>query len=460
MNLLITRGLMFGGLIAVTSPALIERYNRALKHLTGKTTKLTEFHIDLSGYSPEVGDELKDDHYLNPNGCNRQFILLTTDQKTAPLLNVKFSTSWGILTQFIKDNEPQLFALTARDAVAGELLDSVYEVSTPDKLLDYRRVTVEADTVGAAVAEAGQLTALIERFRTEPDGWRDAALIAEMIALAKNTGDVTRIPVALGKPSFEQPDFWTSHFGGIYIFRSVSAPAVISVAPREKIGELPVPTQLDLSNRNQIAHFLEVNGLAEPIVTAKGADAAAILQQKMDFVLVDAAATLGLVVSPDAGQARRDLRAVAQRLGPEVPEEFKGLAALLRWVEQSGDWPKMTSEHPAYFYALRAKPGPLRDLVNMFLCELSPLDVRQMFICHKELFYQSYRAWPPAKQTYVAEFLAREYMVDKAGARAALFGPEPGMEVPVAEAQAAAAPQDMIARVGPWGAVLGGAVRR
>ena len=448
MNLLISHGLMFGGLIPVTSPALIERYNRALKHLTGKTTQLTDFHVDLSGYSPEVGDELQDDLYLNPNGCNRQFILLTTDQKTAPLLNVKFSTSWGILTQFIQDNEPQLFALTARDAVAGELMDSVYEVSTPEKLLDYRRVTVEADTVGAAVAEAGQLGKLIERFRTEPDGWRDEALIGQMIALAKNTGDVTRTPITLGRPSFEQPDFWTSHFGGIYLFRSVQAPAAITVEPHARIGDLPVPMQLDLTDRNQIAHFLEVNGLAEPIVTAKGADAAAILQQKMDFVLVDAAAALGLTVSDDPVQARRDLRAVAQKLGAEVPEEFEGLASLLRWVEQSGDWPKMTSEHPAYFYALRARPGPLRDLVNMFLCELSPLDVRQMFICHKELFYQCYRTWPEAKQAYVAEYLAREYMVDKAGARTALFGPEPGMETPVTKPT-----DDLIARVGPWGAV-------
>ena len=49
MNHLIQRGLMFGNLIEVSSPALIERYNRAMKHLTGKTTKLTDFHIDLSG---------------------------------------------------------------------------------------------------------------------------------------------------------------------------------------------------------------------------------------------------------------------------------------------------------------------------------------------------------------------------------------------------------------------------
>ena len=131
MKRLIATGLMFGNLIEVSSPALIERYNRALKHLTGKSTKLTEFHIDISGYSPEIGDELKDDHYLNPNGCNRQFILLTTAQKAAPLLNIKFSTSRGIIRQFIEANESQLFALTARDAVAGELQNSVYDVATP-----------------------------------------------------------------------------------------------------------------------------------------------------------------------------------------------------------------------------------------------------------------------------------------------------------------------------------------
>ena len=56
MKRLITAGLMFGNLVEVSSPALIERYNRALKRLTGKTTELTDFHIDISGFSPEIGD--------------------------------------------------------------------------------------------------------------------------------------------------------------------------------------------------------------------------------------------------------------------------------------------------------------------------------------------------------------------------------------------------------------------
>ena len=72
MHRLIKHGLMFGNLFHVDSPALVDRYNRALEHLTNKRTQLTDFHVDISGYSPEVGDELGDHLYLNHAGVNRQ----------------------------------------------------------------------------------------------------------------------------------------------------------------------------------------------------------------------------------------------------------------------------------------------------------------------------------------------------------------------------------------------------
>ena len=74
MKLLIEKGLMVGNLVPVTSPALVARYNRALKHLTGKETALKDFHVDISGYSPEIGAELGDTLYLNHAGVKRQFI--------------------------------------------------------------------------------------------------------------------------------------------------------------------------------------------------------------------------------------------------------------------------------------------------------------------------------------------------------------------------------------------------
>lgn len=447
MRRLIEKGLMFGNLVEVSSPALVERYRRAMKHLCGRETALEDFHVDISGYSPEIGAEIGDDLYLNPNGANRQFILLTTAQKHAPLLNAKFSTSRGIIRQFIDANEAQLFALTARDAVAGELQDSVYDISSPAKLLDIRRITVMADTIGGHVADAEKLGRLIERFRREPDGWRDDLLIAEMIGLAKKTGDVTRVPVTLPEMSFEQPNYWTSHFGGVYIFREAVQPAVISTLGRESLGDLPMQPVFDLTMRNQIARWLEDNQLVEPIVQARGMDAAAVIRQKMDFILVDAADRLNL----EMGDARRtELRKIAYRLGDALPQEFQGLAALLRWVEAGGAWPRIDSAHPAYFYTLRAKPHKDRDLVNMLLSELAPMDVRQMYITHKELFYASYARWSDRKRQYVADFLEREYVVDKQGAREALFGPEPEMDD---KHRPDPKPTRNLGRiVGPWGA--------
>ena len=444
MKRLIEKGLMFGNLIRVDSPVLVERYNRALRSLTGKQTALYEFHVDISGYSPEIGAELGDELYLNHRGVNRQFILLTTEQATAPLLNAKFSTSRGILKQFIERNRAQLFALTARDAVAGELVNSVYSAETPAKLFDIRKITIEADTTGGTVATAKKLGAMIDRFKSEEGAWFDDVLIGQMIGLAKETGDVTRNPVTLNQMEFAQDNFWTSHFGGMYVFRGVPHPAVISAMDKSSLGDVPIGFVFDLSERSAIAKFLKLNDLVEPIVEARGLDAAAILHQKMDFVVASVAAQMGEDLT---GAVRRDLRVLGRRYADKLPEAWQGLAALARWAEEDGPWPRITSDHDAYFYTLRAKAHADAEQVNMLLAELCPLDIRQLFICHKEAFYAAYATWPDEKRAYVVDFLDREYQVDKAGTREALFGHDAAMEEPKP------AKRDMIAAVGPWGAV-------
>jgi len=450
MKRLIKSGLMFGNLIHVDSPALVERYNRALKHLTGKTTSLDDFYIDISGYSPEVGHELQDHLYLNHQGVNRQFILLSTHQKTAPLLNAKFSTSRGILRQFIEDNESALFALTTRDAVAGELVNSVYDLSSPARLFDIRKITIEADTTNGAIRQSEALDEKVTTFLNEDDAWFDDVLIAEMIELAGQTGDVLRNPVSLKHMEFEQRNYWTEHFGGIYLFQSLELPGVITCAPKDSVGEMPIEYVFDLSNRNRLANFLELNGLVEPIVKARGIDAAAVLRQKMDFILVDALADEGITLRR---RSRTDMRRLAREHADKLPSEFHALNELVNWAQNKGRWPRITSEDPAYFYTLRAADHPDADLVNMMLAELSPKDIRQLFICHKQRFYQLYNTWSDEKKEYVVDHLNNEYQVDKLGAREALFGHEAAMEEPAPAVRSEAQIEALIDRVGPWGPV-------
>jgi len=455
MKRLIKAGLIYGNLFHVDSAALVGRYNRALGHLTGKKTGLTDFYIDISGFSPEVGDALNDPLYLNPNGCNRQFILLSPKQKTAPLLHPKFSTSRRILRQFIGENEPQLFALTARDAVAGEMVNSVYNLDSAAKLFRIRQVEIEADTTRSHIEEAETLLRKIKQFETQPDAWWDEALIGDMIELAKVSGDILQNPVALKHHSFRQDSFYSDHFGGIYIFRDLPHPAAISVDDPDGLGALPIDETIGFDDRNEIARFLEKNDLVESIISTTGLDTVALLQTRLDFILVDTAAHAGEDLT---GLDRMALRRATRRYLGDLPEAFHALGDLLRWVETGNDWPKITSEHPAYFYTLRAAQGAHRNLVNMLLSDLCPLDFRQLFICHKEAFYRAYRTWPEAKKSYVVDFLSRTYIGHKAATRAALFGVVSGKALAATpkipkKPKKPAPKDDLIRRVGPWGAV-------
>ncbi|MBO6507103.1 MAG: hypothetical protein JJ866_11490 [Roseibium sp.] len=443
MMRLVKHGLMYGNLIEVSSPAMVARYNRALEHMTGRTTSLQEFHIDISGFSPEIGDELGDPQYLNPNGCNRQFILLSVTQKTAPLLNASFSTSRSILRRYIDENEEQLFALTIRDAVVGELVNTIFAVTSPADLVNYRNIQVEADTVGGHVEAGDELGDRIEQFMSDPDAWWDDVLIAEMIELAKHTGDIIRTPISLKSQRFEPGNFYTAHFGGFYVFRDVRETACIASRKLDVVVDLPVKHVMTTSDRHDVAAFLTRNGLIEPIIDAKGAQAKSILKQKLDFIVIDTAADNEENLS---NVSRRNLRSLKRKYHRKLPPEYHAINDVLQRLDTRGglEWP--TPDNPAYFYLMRSRDHRDKHLVNMLLAELTPLDFRQLFICHKDEFYGHYQSWSEAKKSYAAQFLADEYMVDKVGTREELFGPEPNMS------------EDHVdfgfgRNMGPWGAI-------
>jgi len=447
MMRLVKRGLMFGNLVEISSPALVARYNRALKHLISKETELTEFHIDISGYSPEIGQEFEDILYLNPKGCNQMFILLSTDQKTAPLLNSKFSTSRSILHHYIEENEDELFALTAREAVAGELMNSIFEVNSPSDLLNINQIDIDADTIQAHVKEAKVLQDQIDKFMTKDDAWWDDVLIAQMIELAKRTGNIQSNPVKLHSESYTQGNYYTTHFGGIYIFRDVETPTIIARNPIEGLEDLDDYNVLTFEDREAIAEWLRDEELSQLIVQAKDQATSSVIRQKMDFILIAIAANDGHNLD---NLTRQNLRQFERAYSGDLPAEFHGLMAVWRWAILDGRVPRLGPQHPAFFYALRSSQHKDRDLVNMLLSDLSPLDFRQMFICHKDAFYDAYRGWSDTKKDYVARFLSEEYAMDKVGAREALFGSEPKMEdreTPKSDPK----PRRKKRHISPWG---------
>lgn len=418
MKRLIERGLMFANLFEVATPVLVARYNTALEKLTGRRTALERFHVDLSGYAPEIGDELGDPLYLNPDGANRQFILLSPEQRRAPLLNAAFSSSQSILRAFIADNRDALFALTARDAVLGELENSAWRLRAPADLMEIRTVRIAANTLSGILAGTERLRGLIAEFETSPDAWADDAFVGEMISLARRVGDIRVQKYQLARLSYPLGNFHTTHFGGLWVFRSAALPAVLHA------GEAPAgisgASVVSAGDAGTVMAFLEQNNLVEPIETAAGLDGPALLRERMDFMLMDRLAATDVAGIADLGPA--ELRALRNRHLSELPPTHRSLAEVLHRMEQGVARPPLDPRDPGCFYRLRARPGPDRILVNHLLAALTPLDPRQLFICNKTAFYAAYRQWPDAKKDWVAELLARDYLPDKPGRRAALYG--------------------------------------
>ena len=426
MHRLTERNLIYGNLFEVATPVLRDRYNRALELLYGRQSGLERFRIDQSGFSPELAEEFEDPEYLNPHGCNRMFILLTLEQTYLPLLDATFSSSRAILQGYIEDNREALFALTARDAVFGELEDSVYKVNTLGDLTAIKHIQMKVRTSKRLIVKAKELSRRIDRFMEADAAWCDDDLLQEMIDLAEVVGDVRRQSMVPEKVIYEQGNFFTTHLGGLYVFNSTRKPTLIYCSPDQQSSGVYEDrtlgfTHIPISNQPAVARFLKEADLVEPILGLQHLLPEELLQEKLDFIALDHAA------QNEAPAEIWDfeplaLRRYVQRRVDELPSEFHALQGVLRALEQNEASTRLEPEAPGYFYLLRSARHHDRDLVNHLLARLTPLDFRQLYICNKELFYESYEGWNDRKRGYVATYLTRHYQGREAETWRALYG--------------------------------------
>lgn len=418
---LTARGLRYGQLIEVRNRAMRERYNRALERLTGQTTDLPAFHIDLSGFSPEVADELGNPLYLNPHGVNKKFILLTTGQARLPALDTQFTSSATILKRFIADNRAALFALSTRDVVFGELANSTYKIDTLADLLAINRIRVEVHTTRDIVAKAGELEALIARFQADDAAWHDEAVLTTMVELAKVTGDIRRHPVIPTRTEYAQPNYFAEHFGGVYVFLDTKPPTLISLDPGfEAPAGRPAVEHIPVADRSSVARFLADRKLIA-FVGEGVSDPVGLLREKAGFVAYDALARAGEI---DAAAAFDDetFKRLIYAHYDAMPQEFRSLSDAVRTLENDPQALLGRMPPDAFFYLVRSSNHADRELVNHLLSHFTPFDFRQSYICNRTLFERHYAEWPPAKQAVVADFLARHYAGAEAAVEERLYG--------------------------------------
>ncbi len=219
MDLLIDNDLIYGAMHEVNESHMIARYNTALKGFGLPPTKLDTFTIDATGYSPEIAKELENEDYLNPQGINRRFIILTPEQESLPSVYAKFSSTYDLMMAMYQKNAESLRILTLKDVVFGEIENSTFHIGSIDDILSIKEVEFKFRTGGDLFTKARKLKTLLNRFFTEKDSWQDRFLMNKILEYGKLVGDIRYNNIIPRNTKFELPSFWTSHFDGLYVFR-------------------------------------------------------------------------------------------------------------------------------------------------------------------------------------------------------------------------------------------------
>ncbi|RWB58800.1 DUF6638 family protein [Mesorhizobium sp.] len=424
-DLLRDNELIYGRLLAIDEPHLIQRYNKALAAFGLEPTKLKSFQIDRTGFSPEVAEECGDYDYLDPNEVNRRFIILTPSQIDLPVVHTAFSNTSQLMFEFMSKNQRAIDALTIKDVIYGEIEDSVPKVNDIEDLLSINQVEFKVLSAEDVLGKAAELGKLVDRLKQEPDAWRDDAMLERMVDLAKVCGDIRENALVPDQVIFRHNAYWTSHFGGLYVFVDPDMTTVISdpAAPGFRRSRPWQVSYLSINDADKVFRFLAATGRLD-LPRASWIEASGYLEHRAEMVV------RALIRDAEPNRNLTDVDKVwlqtwIHRHADLIASDgnFPFLNAAKREIAQFGHL-KLDDVPPRLrFLAVRAKPDhPDAWLTNQLISDFVPQDFVSRYVFNKPGFYKDFDGFSDAWRSHVVDVLKTTYLKDKAAFRARLYG--------------------------------------
>lgn len=432
MKRLYDNDLIFGRLLTIDQSHLIERYNKALAAFDLPPTDLLAFDIDRTGFSPQIAEAMDNPDYLDPNGINRRFIVLTPKQSTLPVVHTRFSNTDALMHEFFAANLRVINALTIKDVIYGEIEDNVSVVSDIEDLLSIEQVEFRVLSANDMIGKANRLRMLADRLRQQDNAWRNDALLEEMVELSKDVGDIRQNEMVPRQVVFRHEAFWTSHFGGTYVFFDDASITVISDpdAPGFRRSRPWQVSYLSLHDHERVFAFLSESGRLE-LPRASWMETSGFLDHKAEMTirrLIHEAEPERDVSDIDRVWLQTWMHRNAQAINRDGTYPF--LNQIKRQLSKNGRIDIGEIDDDQRFLLVRGKPNH-RDvwLVNRLISEYNSDDFVTRYVFNKQRFYADYADHAESWREHVVATLKDTYLTDKAGLRARLYGisPEQGV---------------------------------
>jgi len=208
------------------SGKLVERYNKCLKKLGFTETKLTNFHIDGIGWSPEVAEEKDNENYLCNGESNPHGIIISPLQNKKPVYLPYHTFDRDMMREVFKTHGDKINDITRDSAICIDFDQSIDAFYEPLDVLKYQTITIKFHLIDNLDNVREEQLQLIEKFK-HANNFIHEDIHEELLASANKYGDLRERDLYLRSMSFVTDSFYTKSFGGVYILRDFISPIIV-----------------------------------------------------------------------------------------------------------------------------------------------------------------------------------------------------------------------------------------
>jgi hypothetical protein len=389
----------------VVDGELAQRYNRVLKQVFEFDCDVDHFRVDKRGLSPELADFLKakypdrlefGENYLNIGAANRFMVVVSPDQRSAPLVAPQSSYEEKLFDEVYRTARHTIEDLAASDALFGELENGITLFRTAEDLMQLRTVRVSLDTLGGTSQAVSELNRLSGELG-EGNNALDPEYIEKMRQLVAKVGNVNARAVSDIFPiKTEVHCFYVEFYQGVHClrnFKNEDGLRGIFISHHQgkpkDLGEEVIG--LDLHDQKVLKHLHEYRFLRyNPDLIEQR-----IAEVEDDLLLAKGVDVVGL----EPSRRKAKLRQYSQ----ELPKSWHELSDIRRTLDNTSADVEDEVEGASYETRLKLSEAvSKKEIINHMLAELDPSDPMRVYQFNRRKFRTEFPTFPVNRQRYVA----------------------------------------------------------
>ena len=388
------------------SGKLVERYNKCLKTLGFKETKLKSFSIDGVGWSPEVAEEKDDIQYLNHGDANPHGIIISPLQKGKPVYLPFHSFDREMMQHVFRTHGDKINNITRDSAICIDFDQNIDVFYEPLDVLKYENVSITFRLIDNLEEKQKEQLALIDKFN-QGNNFIDEDIHNELLDSANTYGDLRNRDLVLQPLQYSTGSFYTRAFDGIYLLRDFIKPIVIfesqefyKEAIKDTIHDVLIYhiSQPELIDKLKDHIIIDCN--LEAMVKTPNYDR--IKKFELYQMLDNAEHPAQEILNNKAL-----FKSYLNKLDMTGRKKVMSVELYLEKLERSNAYKIEDVVDQSLYFSLHQPHSSLatdhRDLIHKLLINIAPKDVLFLYWYDKEQFYESYKTWDDSFRDWVIE---------------------------------------------------------